>query len=496
MSPRRAPLALASALLVASSATSCVLIAEIDYDLIPDDTNAPDAGNGGSTPDGGPDTGCADDTACDDDNPCTTDACMSGACVSTPLAAGTACGAPEPCVESLVCDAAGACVATPVSTEDGDPCTTDSCDPQTGMISHTPLGSSCLSWVALPTANAPSPRFNHSAVWTGTKWILWGGERGGPDPLLGDGAVYDPVGKTWTPMSTTGAPSPRFGHTAVWTGQVMIVWGGYSTDGLVGSGAAYNPNTNTWSPLPTIGEPSPRIRHTAVFADGYMVVWGGTSATNQPLSSGGRYHVQTHTWSATATSGAPSPRTQHAATWTGDRVVVWGGMDFFDWFGDGALYSPQSNQWTAKTSNTNAASFRESHTAVWTGSEIYVWGGWNGGPYLDTGAIFAPNDGAQGTWTPMTTTGAPSARRSHVAVWTGSSMIVWGGCGDVFCTGALGDGGRYTPGMNGGTWEPIPEVPELSARRDATATWTGTRMLVWGGRDASGAIGTGAEAQP
>src|SRR5206468_13109812 len=31
---------------------------------------------------------------------------------------------------------------------------------------------------------------------------------------------------TWTATSTTNAPAARFGHTAVWTGSEMIIWGG------------------------------------------------------------------------------------------------------------------------------------------------------------------------------------------------------------------------------------------------------------------------------
>ena len=31
---------------------------------------------------------------------------------------------------------------------------------------------------------------------------------------------------TWTATSTSNAPSARYGHTAVWTGSEMIVWGG------------------------------------------------------------------------------------------------------------------------------------------------------------------------------------------------------------------------------------------------------------------------------
>jgi hypothetical protein len=59
--------------------------------------------------------------------------------------------------------------------------------------------------------------------------ILWGG--GTPFdfflPIYNTGAIYDPVGNTWTPTSSQNAPSEHAGHTAVWTGTFMIVWGGY-----------------------------------------------------------------------------------------------------------------------------------------------------------------------------------------------------------------------------------------------------------------------------
>ena len=34
---------------------------------------------------------------------------------------------------------------------------------------------------------------------------------------------------TWTATSTTDAPDARYNHTAVWTGSEMIVWGGFGT---------------------------------------------------------------------------------------------------------------------------------------------------------------------------------------------------------------------------------------------------------------------------
>src|SRR5947199_6173741 len=43
-------------------------------------------------------------------------------------------------------------------------------------------------------------------------------------PKIPEGCIDD----TWTATSTTNAPSPRAFHSAVWTGTEMIIWGGYA----------------------------------------------------------------------------------------------------------------------------------------------------------------------------------------------------------------------------------------------------------------------------
>ena len=45
-------------------------------------------------------------------------------------------------------------------------------------------------------------------------------------PTISDGATC--TDDTWTATTTTNAPSNRPAHTAVWTGTEMIVWGGYN----------------------------------------------------------------------------------------------------------------------------------------------------------------------------------------------------------------------------------------------------------------------------
>src|SRR5258706_1445548 len=84
---------------------------------------------------------------------------------------------------------------------------------------------------------APAARNSHTAVWTGTKMIVWGG---GETAFVNTGGLYDPGGDSWAATTTTGAPTARGFHTAVWTGSQMIVWGGAEEGtGIIKTGAQY-----------------------------------------------------------------------------------------------------------------------------------------------------------------------------------------------------------------------------------------------------------------
>ena len=66
--------------------------------------------------------------------------------------------------------------------------------------------------------------------------VVWGGVAA---VYLNTGGRYDPVTDSWTPTSTGTVPSPRYAHTAVWTGSVMVVWGGYGAGGYLNIGGRY-----------------------------------------------------------------------------------------------------------------------------------------------------------------------------------------------------------------------------------------------------------------
>ena len=191
----------------------------------------------------------------------------------------------------------------------------------------------------------------------------------------------------------------------------MIVWGGYSLI-VVNTGGRYSPSTNSWTATSTMNAPSARAYHTAVWSGNEMIAWGGDSGNGAGLNSGGKYNPGTDTWTPTSTTNAPAARFLHTAVWAASEMVVWGGY-FFDgndhYLNTGGKYNPGTDSWTA-TTTTNAPSARGYHTAVWAGSEMIVWGGYDGLNDLNTGGRYNPGTNS---WTATSTANAPSARNSQ-----------------------------------------------------------------------------------
>ena len=346
------------------------------------------------------------------------------------------------------------------------------------------------SWAPAGAGGAPGARAEHSAVWTGSKMIVWGGMDGTAGPVgtswrLNTGDVYDPVDDTWSPMTTVGAPAARSRHTAVWTGSKMIVWGGFADGWDADSGGVYDPETDTWTAMSTDGAPSARAHHTAVWAGSRMIVWGGSYGT-WDFDTGAVYDPSTDTWSPTSTEGAPSPRSGHTAVWTGSKMLVWGKTSATT----GGVYDPVADTWAAMTT-AGAPEARWGPSSVWTGAAMIVWGG-SGGDVKNTGGIYGdPTVVPEAEWAPTSPSGAPPARAAHSTVWTGSRMIVWGG----FSQGApSSSGGVFDQASD--TWSATSTVGAPDGRYFHTAVWTGSKMVIWGGWGDAGPLNTGGVYDP
>jgi hypothetical protein len=335
------------------------------------------------------------------------------------------------------------------------------------------------TWITTSTGNnIPSGRTDHTAVWTGTEMIIWGGTVDGF--LLESGGRYNPATDRWTPTkSDANTPLARSNHTAIWTGNEMIIWGGgmYFT---ANTGGRYSPNTDSWTPTSVdANTPDGRMYNSAVWTGTEMIIWGGSVNTGgnwNPTNSGGRYNPANNTWTPTSVNPeVPVARFGHTAIWTGSEMIIWGGNDYFGTFNTGARYNPLTDGWVSTSSAGILPEPRSSHTAVWTGNEMIVWGGWNGNSYVNTGGRYDP---LADSWAP-TSTGeyVPERRERHTSVWTGSEMIVWGGWNQFVY---LNSGGRYDPATD--NWIPTNIVPEVpNARMFHSAIWTGSQMIVWGG---------------
>lgn len=150
--------------------------------------------------------------------------------------------------------------------------------------------------------------------------IAWGPSRPDVDQLK----VHE--------RAVSAAPVPQTQDASVvWSGEEFIVWGGGTGDKVDGqvraSGAAYAPETDSWRTL----APAPieaRERHTAVWTGEEMIVWGGTGRHHGvgDLLDGARYDPTTDSWRAMAPAPAGTDRSGGQAVVVGDHAVIGAGF--------------------------------------------------------------------------------------------------------------------------------------------------------------------------
>ncbi len=338
------------------------------------------------------------------------------------------------------------------------------------------------SWTSTSTADAPTARALHAAAWTGSRMVIWGGRAftGAQEERFNSGGRFDPVLNAWSSTNLPSAPGPVAAPTVVWTGDRMIVWGNRA-------GGRYDPATDVWTPVSFGNTPRPLSFPAAVWTGNLMIVWGGLSETQTVSNLGYRYDPMLGTWNPTSGVSAPAPRKEHAFAWTGGRMVVWGGRNASA-LQSGGRYDPVADAWSGMAL-VGSPSARYSVTAVWIGNRVILWGGKGDSPGpLNTGALYDP---VGDSWNPM----APASigRYWHTVVWTGSYMIVYGGEENPI-TLNRSTAERYMP--QGNQWSGVSLTNAPSARLYNIAQWTGSRMLIWGGISGPSDVNTGGAYNP
>ena len=169
-------------------------------------------------------------------------------------------------------------------------------------------------WTLLSTSNAPSSREEPTVVWTGDKMIVWGGYRynNGTDTYLNTGGVYDSTMDSWSPISTNNAPSSRRDHTAVWAGDKMIVF-------VRSNSSIYDPNTDSWTRVSPLRIPQIEgYKSVAVQMETNVFLCVPSGASN----NAGLYNPDSDTWAESSTS--PVQGYELSGFWTGNEVLILG----------------------------------------------------------------------------------------------------------------------------------------------------------------------------
>lgn len=297
----------------------------------------------------------------------------------------------------------------------------------------------------------------------------------------------------WLPMTKDNAPAGRRHHSAVWTGQEMIIYGGENREQAFADAAAYDPNANRWRHLPEFEETAARYMHQAHWAGDRMFVWGGYEQLDSQSSvwmyEGFLWKDENITRIKAPAEWKPQPYTinldpRQQSVWTGEQLIVWGGLNE-DGSPMGGIYDPETATWSLEIAAEPGAPGRiGGHSLVWTGSKLIVWGGYaSSGAYdyqiQNTGAIYDPEAPRGERWQPLALNKAPTPRAGQVGVWTGSQLLVFSGGGVQSSPDLAGTGGLYDPAKD--QWQPLRSEMVID-RIGHTGTWNGKELLVFGGR--------------
>lgn len=324
--------------------------------------------------------------------------------------------------------------------------------------------------------------------------FIWGGLNAAA-VALDDGAIYDVATNTWTPVNKdANTPSPRVLASAVWTGDRVFVWGGGSGSSDFDNGALYDPVAKSWKTVSSSNKPSARRAPYLSWTGSEVLLWGGVDAAGAPLTGAFRYNPTTDVWTVANGNGEPSQRAHSTTGWSGTDFIVYGGKQANSNFNQTHRYRPATDAWAPLP---NGPTQRFGAFGTWDGSNLIAWGG-----RKETGGAPATYDDGRrfdgSAWTNLPTAGAPGARYAlhrqvgfSARIANGATLMV----GGFSAAGAaLKDGAIYRSGTN--AWTAVPAWPSGEDHQWAVYAFAGGELVIFGGLHGSAATATGERFRP
>jgi hypothetical protein len=240
--------------------------------------------------------------------------------------------------------------------------------------SPVPRSSAPIEFIELNTTHATSvpehspdwmklergplaPRWPAVLSWTGDELVVWGGYAFASGQPLNDGAAYNPETGLWRQLS----PSPLFPQpevASVWTDSELVIWSGK------GSAAAWAPIDNHWREIRNW----PLQIGPAIWT-GQEIVDVRSGVAIDPTSRLGR-----------RISTPPGAGTGSGIVWTGTEILM---------LADGVAYDPSNDSWWRLPDSDPAGT---SLAGTWTGEFAVAV------DYLMNSASYDPTTGS---WTSL-----------------------------------------------------------------------------------------------
>jgi hypothetical protein len=383
-----------------------------------------------------------------------------------------------PCTELEAC-CAGTCAEITTNAQHCGSCG-NVCD-----AGRKCAASACQKgWVDM----APPPtgfvgRIHAASVAMGSSVFIWGGRDSG-GVALDTGAIYSPIADSWVLVNQSGAPTARTLATAVWTGSVVIVFGGIDAAGnnLLKDAYSYDPDAKTWTTLPPAL--TPRSQALGIWDGKRAIFWGGTSPTNVAIAGADRFDLTN--WTTSSGPGDPGALLAPATAFDGSILYLLGGILNGTRQEKAFTYETTSDKWSTMS---KGPTMRSSPFGVWDGARFVVWGGRDDANVRNDGKYLAGS-----TWTAMNATGAPSARMDFwrrtgwafaprpgvVAIVGGQTSLTGNG---TFST----NGATFDTAAN--SWKAIADWPSGETHDYGAGVWTGEEFVLWSGYDQVAAAG-------
>ena len=319
------------------------------------------------------------------------------------------------------------------------PPTTASPPRPTSMPAATPspVAPSRAVWRQIvPSGALPPPRRDHSLVAddAGDRLWLFGGRASGQ--ALNDLWLYDVQQSAWSRVTVDGqTPDARFGHNAVFDipGQQMVVFGGQKEGDFFADVWAFDVAGGAWSRIAGEGE-GPAARYGAGAdidpADGVIYLSHGFTHDGR-FDDTWAFGLSSHQWQEQSPSSGLRPVKRCLMRIAFDperrRLILFAGQtDGTPFLGDLWQFDTGERQWSELPDVGPSPRNLYSMPRAGDGPLLVLFGGDTEAGVNDELWLY---DLQQDVWLqPESQDGAPSARRSHDAVWLSSgSMLLFGG---------------------------------------------------------------------